>query len=36
MRALPIYDDEQNGGFMMLEGILRVEKGKQTVKYFLT
>jgi hypothetical protein len=28
MRALPFYDDEQNGGFMMLEGILRVEKGK--------
>jgi len=33
MRALPFYDDEQNGGFMMLEGILRVEKGKIAIEY---
>lgn len=33
MRALPFYDDEQNGGFMMLEGILRVEKGKINIEY---
>jgi len=36
MHAIPFYDDEQNGGFMKLDGILRVEKGKQTVKYFQT
>ena len=28
MRALPFYDDNLNGGFMMIEGILRIEKGK--------
>jgi hypothetical protein len=28
MRPLPFYDDELSGGFMMMEGILRVEKGK--------
>ena len=33
MRALPFYDDEQNGGFMMLEGILRIEKGKIHIEY---
>ena len=33
MRALPFYDDEQNGGFMMLEGILRIEKGKINIEY---
>ena len=33
MRALPFFDDEQNGGFMMLEGILRVENGKINIEY---
>ena len=33
MRALPFYDDEQNAGFMMLEGILRVEAGKINIEY---
>ena len=28
MRSLPFYMDDLNGGFMKLEGILRVEKGK--------
>ncbi|GAB5409792.1 MAG: hypothetical protein BalsKO_21570 [Balneolaceae bacterium] len=28
MRSLPFYMDDLNGGLMMLEGILRVEKGK--------
>ncbi len=25
MRSLPFYDDDLNGGFMMVEGILRVD-----------
>lgn len=33
LRALPFYDDEQNGGFMMLEGILRIEKGNINIEY---
>ena len=28
MRSLPFYMDDLNGGFMKLEGILRVESGK--------
>ena len=28
MRSLPFYMDDLNGGFMKLEGILSVEKGK--------
>ena len=33
MRALPFYDDEQNGGFMTMEGILRIEKGEIHIEY---
>ena len=33
MRALPFYDDEQNGGFMTMEGILRIEKGQIHIEY---
>lgn len=33
MRALPFYDDELSGGFMKMEGILRVENGKLTFEY---
>ncbi|RNC84670.1 MAG: hypothetical protein ED557_06740 [Balneola sp.] len=28
MRSLPFYMDDLNGGFMKLDGILRMEKGK--------
>lgn len=33
MRSLPFYIDDLNGGFMKLEGILRVEKGKLIFEY---
>ena len=33
MRALPFYDNELNGGFMTMEGILRIEKGEIHIEY---
>ncbi len=33
MRSLPFYMDDLNGGFMKLEGILRVEKGKLYLEF---
>ncbi|MEQ9309167.1 MAG: hypothetical protein RLN90_06900 [Balneolaceae bacterium] len=33
MRSLPFVIDELNGGFMILEGILRVEKGKLHIEF---
>ena len=33
MRALPFYDNELNGGFMTMDGILRIEKGEIHIEY---
>lgn len=33
MRSLPFYMDDLNGGFMKLDGILRVEKGKLYLEF---
>lgn len=33
MRSLPFYMDDLNGGFMILEGILRVEKQKLYLEF---
>ena len=33
MRSLPFYMDDLNGGFMKIEGILRVEKEKLHFEY---
>lgn len=33
MRSLPFYDDELNGGFMKLEGILRVENNQLSFEF---
>ena len=33
MRAHPFYDNELNGGFMTMEGILRIEKGEIHIEY---